>query len=100
MKYYEGKNNTNFDCDKVPKEGSQCICVSVILIDSVFRIGKTYYPDVLLEKFKYIVKQKRMPKYITDELETFSPNENSDKKVIVKNKWSIMEMSFCGSNFC
>ena len=58
MKYYEGKNNTNFDCDKVPKEGSQCICVSVILIDYVFRIGKTYYPDVLLEKFKYIVKQK------------------------------------------
>ena len=52
MKYYEGKSNTNFDCDKVPKEGSQCICVSVILIDSVFRIGKTYYPDVLLEKFK------------------------------------------------
>ena len=52
MKYYEGKSNTNFDCDKVPKEGSQCICVSVILIDCVFRIGKTYYPDVLLEKFK------------------------------------------------
>ena len=65
MKYYEGKNNTNSDCDKVPKEGSQCICVSVILIDYVFRIGKTYYPDVLLEKFKYIVKQKRIPKYIT-----------------------------------
>ena len=65
MKYYEGKNNTSFDCDKVPKEGSQCICVSVILIDYVFRIGKTYYPDVLLEKFKYIVKQKRIPKYIT-----------------------------------
>ena len=26
--------------DKIPKEGSQCIYLSVILIDSVFRTGK------------------------------------------------------------
>ena len=37
---YEGKINTNFHDDKVPREGSQYICLSVILIDSVFRTGK------------------------------------------------------------
>ena len=46
IKYYEGKISTNFHCDKVPKEGSQYICLSVILIDSVFRTGKNYYPQV------------------------------------------------------
>ena len=27
------------------KEGSHCICLPVILIDSVFRTGKNYYPQ-------------------------------------------------------
>ena len=35
-KFYEGKINTNFHDDRVPKEGSHCICLFVILIDSIF----------------------------------------------------------------
>ena len=50
----------------VPKEGSQCICLSVILIDSGFRTGKNYCPIVFLEEYKQIVKEKKMSKYITD----------------------------------
>ena len=46
IKFYEGKNFTNFYGDKIPKEGSQCICLSVILIDSAFRTGKNHYPQV------------------------------------------------------
>ena len=37
--FYEGKINTNFHNDKMLKECSHCICVSVVLIDSRFRIG-------------------------------------------------------------
>ena len=37
---YEEKVGTNFHVNKIPKEGSQYICLSVILIDSVF---KNYY---------------------------------------------------------
>ena len=33
-----------FNDNNTLKEGSQIICISVILIDSVFRIGKNYYP--------------------------------------------------------
>ena len=43
VKSYNGKINTNFHNNKLPKEGSQFICLSVILIDSVFRTGKIYY---------------------------------------------------------
>ena len=44
-KSYNGKINTNFYNDKIPKEGSQCICLSVILIDPVYRKYKDYYPQ-------------------------------------------------------
>ena len=37
----------------------QFICLSVILIDSVFRRGKNYYPQVFLEKCKFDVKEKK-----------------------------------------
>ena len=59
IKPYEGQINTNFHENKVPKEGSQYICLSVILIDSVFRTGKNYYPQVFLEECKHVVKRKK-----------------------------------------
>ena len=55
---YNGKVNTSFHNNKIPKEGSQFIRLSVILIDSVFRTGKNYYLQVFLEKRKYIAKEK------------------------------------------
>ena len=42
IKSYNEKINTNFDNNKMIKEGSQCSCLSVILIDSVFRTGKNF----------------------------------------------------------
>ena len=37
---------------KIPKEGSQCICLSVILINSVYRTGNNYNPQVFLKECK------------------------------------------------
>ena len=51
LKFYNGKINTNFHNNKIPKEGSQFICLSVILIDSVFRTGRNYY-QMFLEECK------------------------------------------------
>ena len=42
LKSYNGKISTNFKDNWIPKEGSDCICLSVILIDFVFKIGKNY----------------------------------------------------------
>ena len=44
IKSYNGKINTNFHDNKITKEGSNFICLSVILINSVFRTGKNHYP--------------------------------------------------------
>ena len=66
VKSCSGKINTNFYKNKILKGGSQIICLSVIFIDSVFWTGKNYYPQVFLEKCNYVVKEKNMPQYITD----------------------------------
>ena len=34
-------------------------CLPVILINSVFKIGKDHYPQVLLEECKCIIKDKK-----------------------------------------
>ena len=52
IKFYNGKINTNFHDDKILKEGSQFICLSVVLIDFVFRTGKNYYPQVFYIRMK------------------------------------------------
>ena len=60
INFYNGKISTNFHNNKMPRQGSQCICLSVILIDSVFRTGKNYYRRVFLE-CKNDVKEKKIP---------------------------------------
>ena len=80
MKSYNGKIKISFSNNKIQKEGSQCICLSVILIDFVFRTGKNYYPQVFLEQCKYAVEEKKMPEYITDKIEISSDKENSSEE--------------------
>ena len=59
IKSYNGKINTNFHNNKTAKEDSQCICLSVNLIDSVFRTGNNDYLQVFLEERKYLLKEKK-----------------------------------------
>ena len=40
IKFYNGKINTNFHNNRIPKEGCQCISLLVILIDSVYKKKK------------------------------------------------------------
>ena len=51
------------------------------MIDSVYRIGKNYYPQVLLKECKYVVKEKKKPEYIIEDKEISSidsDREDSD----------------------
>ena len=54
----------------------------MILLDSVFRTDKNYYSQVSLEEYKYVVKEKKIPKYITDdtEMSSDSDRENFDEE--------------------
>ena len=53
----------------MPKEDFHCVSLSLILINSVFKkIGKNSYPQVVLEECEYILKERKMTKFINDEL--------------------------------
>ena len=87
IKSYTRKMNTSPQNNIIPKEGSQFICLSVILINSVIRSGENYYPQVFLEEYKYVVEEKKaekkMPEFITDNIEISSDSdrEDSDKEI-------------------
>ena len=52
---------TDFHDEKMPKIGSNYICLAAILIDFVLKKDKNYYAQVFLNPCKYI-------RYITDDL--------------------------------
>ena len=62
------------------------------MINSVFRTGKNYYPQVFLEEFKYLGKKRLY--YITVDIEISS--DNSDKED--SNKENFHKESFNKEN--
>ena len=48
--------NTTFQGKKVPKDNASFKCLSLIMLDSVIRVNKKYYPQTLLEECKCIKK--------------------------------------------
>ena len=60
IKAYEDKVNTNFQSQKVPKENASYKCISLIMLDSVIRVNKKYYPQTLLEECKYVIRKNKI----------------------------------------
>ena len=55
---YKDKITTNFN-GKVSKEASEYICLSLIEIDSVFKLGKNYFRQIFLEECKCKIKKRK-----------------------------------------
>ena len=60
IKLYGDKVNTNFQGRKLPKENASYKCLLLIMLDSVIRINKKYYPQTFLEEFKYVIRKNEM----------------------------------------
>ena len=56
-KTYGGSLITNFQGKNMPKEKAPCKSLSIIMLDSVIKATKKYYPQTLLQECKH--KQKR-----------------------------------------
>ena len=65
---------------KIPKVGSNHICLGVIALDSALKKNDNDYLQVFLRECKYI--DKRVIRYITDNLSDFSSSDESDKECI------------------
>ena len=62
----------------MPKEGSHCILLSMVFIDSVFIMGNNCYTQAFLEECKYIAKEKEVTRHITEGLEISSDDSNEE----------------------
>ena len=65
---------TNFHNKKMSKEKAPCKYLSIIMIDSVIKANKNYYPQTLLEECKYIQEKIK----IVDHIDEDSENSESD----------------------
>ena len=71
---------TNFHNKKIPKEKTQCKCLSIIMIDSVIKANKKYYRQTLLEECKYVQEKKKMENLINDDLEKSVSGSDSNNE--------------------
>ena len=58
------------------EKGSHCL--SVVLIDSVFKMGKNYYPQVSLEECKNTAKEKEKLDITEDTEISYDESDESD----------------------
>ena len=80
IKTYAGNIITNFHNKKIPKEKAQCKCLSIIMIDSVIKANKKYYPQTLLEECKYTQEKIKIKNYINEDLEDRESDSDSNNE--------------------
>ena len=71
--------NTNFQGRKMPKENDSYKCISLIMLDSVIRVNKKYYPQTLLEECKYVIRMNKMENLINHDLNLSSSDETDNE---------------------
>ena len=79
IKMYEDRVNTNFQGKMVPNENTSYKCLSLVMLDSLIRVNKKYYPQTLLEENKYVIRKDKMENLINDNLD-LSPSDESDNE--------------------
>ena len=79
IKIYAGSMVTNFHNKKIPEEKAPCKCLSIIMLDSVIKVNKKYYPRTFLEECKYVEEKIKNESYIDDDLKSDSDsNEETE----------------------
>ena len=63
----------------MPTEEAPCKCLSIIMLDSVIKAKKKYYPQTLLQKFKYEQERIKTENLTDDDLER-SESDESDSE--------------------
>ena len=71
----------------MPKEKAPCKCLSIIMLDSVIKAKKKYYPQTVLEECKYEQKWIKIENLIDDDLEKSKSDcdSNDETNLIMMN---------------
>ena len=81
IKIYADNMITNFHNKKMPKEKAPCKCLSIIMLDSVIKANKKYYPQTLLEECKYAQEKIKIDNRIDDGLEKRDYNDETESDI-------------------
>ena len=69
----------------MPKEKAPCKCLSIIMLDSVIKANKKYYPQTFLEECKYIQEKIKTENYIDKDLEKSESDSDSNDESDIDN---------------
>ena len=72
---------TNFDNKKMLKEEAPCKCLLIIMLDSVIKANKRYYPQTFLEECKYVQEKIKTENYIHEDLEKSDSNDETESDI-------------------
>ena len=92
IKIRAGSMITNFQRKTILKEKAPCQHLSIIMLDSVIKVEKKYYPRTLLKECKYEQEKIKMDNLIDDNLEKPSSDgsdSESDKDNDECNEWFV-----------
>ena len=85
-KYIKAKINmyannmiTNVNNKKMPNENAPCKLLSIIMIDSVIKANKKYYPQTFLEECKYVQEKIKLENHIDEDLEKSEYSDSNDE---------------------
>ena len=79
IKIYSGSMIKNFQSKKMPNEKGPCKYLLIIILDSVIKAKKKYYPQTLLEECKNEKEKMKMENLIDDDLEKSSFDESNSE---------------------
>ena len=71
---------TNFHNKIIPIEKAPCKYLSIIMLESVIKANKKYYPQTLLEESKYTQEKIKNENYINDDLESSESDSESNNE--------------------
>ena len=60
------------------KEKVPCKFLSIIMIDSVIKTNKKYYPQIFLEECKYVQEKIKIESHIDEDLEKIESDSDSN----------------------
>ena len=63
------------------KSTMQGKCLSIIMLDSVIKANKKYYPQTLLEECKYVQQKAKTENLIHDDLEKSESDSDSNDEI-------------------
>ena len=79
IKIYNDRVYTNFQHNKIPKDNEYCVCLSAILLDSIFvNSNEEYYLQILLKECKYAIKNRKIVNTIIEDLKLSESDESGD----------------------